>query len=381
MESRYVSRRGTGTYSESVLDKASGQVVSQSENVSFPTNSTESFTVYAQSNGDHKSPTTNSWEKVLTRRMNGSTSQRLDFGSSFVDVSESGDLDIDPSGWSFDSDLWDLAYNQALSKLAEKVRSDVDLAVDIAQAGQVQRMIRDSLRLVSYVRRHPVDALRRAYRDYRNFPRKLGGKWLEFQYGWKPLAQSLYGSAVHVMQSPPHLMRLKTHASEQSDLSLIESSAENYVHTSLGHLEQRCQIAVQMTHGTNASQLLGEFSSLNPVSIAWEMTPYSFVVDWFLDVGGYIRGVETASLYGSQFLSGWVTLTGLINSRDTVVQSWSSGDTTKYQDLSGSFSRRYKSRSVLAGYPFPRPPRFKMDLGSGRLLNAAALLSQHLRVR
>lgn len=378
MQTRNQILKGVNQYVEEIVDKASG-FVSSSYSDSFPISWREDFTVYVSNPGDFRNPTSNSWEKIIIRNLSGPLRYQLDFGSFLLRVSEDGETGINPTGWAFDSNLWDLVYNQALSSLNDKLRGSLDLAVDIAQAGESRKMMRDTLKLLAYVRRHPVDALKKAFSDYQRKPKQLGSKWLEFQYGWKPLAQSIYDSSLRVMSSPRHLMKAKSHSTEKESLSLIESSSNGFIHKSIGHLSQRCEIAVCMTHGTSGEQLLGEFSSLNPVSIAWEMIPYSFVVDWVYDVGGYIRNMETACLYGSQFLSGWVTFTGEIETTDTVYQSYVDSSNSYIQDRTGSFTRRYKSRSPLLEYPFPRAPRFRMDLGSGRMLNAAALLSQFLR--
>jgi hypothetical protein len=114
---------------------------------------------------------------------------------------------------------------------------------------------------------------------------------------------------------------------------------------------------------------------MNPVSIGWELLPYSFVVDWFYDVGSYVRNWESAILYRSAAKGGWVTH-GWIAGRDCRVEDVKtdlSGNINTY-NLYGARTDSYKHRQPFAYAPRPVKPRFEVDLGWRRLLSAASLL-------
>lgn len=379
MKTRSVVRKGIQTVNQYGIDKATNTVLFSQTDYNSVTTHLDDFNVIAASNGDYHTATYNSFDRVLSSYLEGTTSQKLDFGSFLFYLESSGSQGTNPTGRVNPSDLIAACYEEAIGKYYDQQRSTIDLSVDIAQAGQVRAMVRESLQLANYVLRHPTRVLKRAYADWRRAPRQLGGQWLAFQYGWKPLAQSIYDTAVKVMSSPPHLMKVKVRASQSRTFDDIQLGAENYSSRTFGRETAGCEIACSFTHRTDMTGLLSEFTSLNPVSLAWELTPYSFVVDWFVDVGGYIRNMESAVLAGSGFVSGYVTRTSKISSETQVFQNYELGSTSKYQSLKGTYDRRYKVRSPLANTPTPELPRFRMDLGSGRLLNAAALLSQHLR--
>jgi len=124
------------------------------------------------------------------------------------------------------------------------------------------------------------------------------------------------------------------------------------------------------------------WSSLNPVAIGWELVPYSFVVDWFIDVGSYLRDLETYWLFNSIFRGGY---------KSTLFRGQLSG-TCGYSDFFAAnyftavkaiaATRNHKktqfNRVLLSSYPCPNLPRVNTDLSSGRLLTAAALLAQRL---
>ena len=124
----------------------------------------------------------------------------------------------------------------------------------------------------------------------------------------------------------------------------------------------------------------GRWTSLNPINIAWELIPYSFVVDWFLNIGGYLRNAETALLYGAVFRGGYVSASSKLEGPLEFLQSYTSGFpplpySKEYLTSAHGYAKLTGfNRSILGSYPFPTPPSFKANLGSGQLLNAAALL-------
>jgi hypothetical protein len=126
--------------------------------------------------------------------------------------------------------------------------------------------------------------------------------------------------------------------------------------------------------------LLGNFTSLNPASIAWELTPYSFVVDWFVDFGGYMRSLESAMLMHSSFVDGFFSYSALNETHTwaNMVQH-PSPEVNTFWSIQGRFYAKYFKRERMVTVPIPRPPVFNANLGSTRLLNAAALMSEHMR--
>jgi len=96
-----------------------------------------------------------------------------------------GDIIDGPVGSSYSAEvsvpprlLRDHLYNAALSKCYEKIRGNLDLSIDIAEWKQTRRMFKGLANWERYVKKWS--------------PRDWANKWLEQQYGWKPLIQTLY---------------------------------------------------------------------------------------------------------------------------------------------------------------------------------------------
>jgi hypothetical protein len=158
--------------------------------------------------------------------------------------------------------------------------------------------------------------------------------------------------------------------------SVGNGGSENKVVRTIS-ISEGCRMKAQFSFTTSALDSLAGFSSLNPVSIVWELTPYSFVVDWFVDVGGYLRNFETACLYGSDFVAGYVDRSLIAEVSETNSQHDRSADGSYFNLETRGYTRVTKfQRTVLTSVPFPKAPRFDPKLGSSRLVSAAALLGQ-----
>lgn len=280
-------------------------------------------------------------------------------------------------------------YNETLEKLADKVRGGVDLSIDLAQAGQTARMFNAIDQVTSMAEAIGIDPRRRGSplnRRMRTLDqiRAFGSKWLEYRYGWSPLLQTIYDCADSNVQITRNLMTkfravtVRGIPEYTSNLQLPLAGANPRVNVKVKGKDV-CEINISLKV-RDGDFNLNQWTSLNPASILWELVPYSFVVDWFYDVGGYLRTLETAMLSRNDFVSGYIsTLRAFDATSEPFTGQFSDfGYQYDFIECWSSMSVTAFNRSLLPSYPFPRRPRFSADLGTGRLLNAAGLLSQFL---
>lgn len=271
-------------------------------------------------------------------------------------------------------------YDEALSRLNDRVRGGLDLSIDLLEAGQTHRMLRAFEQWDDFKRHFRSVARRKLL-----LVRSVGSYVLQYRYGAAPLLQDLYDAAdlgTRIIRN--HLTRFKAHATRG-----IPSYASTFQPAYPGTAPRnRVPCQVQILSGKDVVEIgvqlkvrdqdfnIDQWTSLNPISMAWETLPYSFVVDWFVDIGGYLRNLETALLSRNDFVSGYVStfrryeacsrVENLVDGRYRWVEQEMSVKETSF------------TRTVLTSYPLPRHPVFSADLSSGRFLNAAALLSQFL---
>lgn len=279
-------------------------------------------------------------------------------------------------------------YNEALSRVGGQIRAGIDWSVNALQAAQVASMVRNANRILRKVQQADLSGVYNSYVAYKRFQRsgrrgqtaarRVGGAWLAWVYGVKPLAQDIYNTAVELGRDFPSLMIA------EAKVARDESSVEHGDFYGLPRVTDtrhsvRCQMKIRYSPNASTLSLLSNFTSLNPASMAWESFPFSFVADWVYDVGGYMRALETSLLGQSQFLDGFVTFSQRVDNHSTVVGHYDVNSAfRRVAQLGGSCKFTSLVREPLRSMPFPRAPVFNAELGSGRLLNAAALISQAL---
>lgn len=279
-------------------------------------------------------------------------------------------------------------YNKCLGKLYDKVRSDIDLSIDIYQGGQTVKMIKSFYNLI----RHPLDTLVDGVRKnvvkggWRGSTKLVGSKWLEWQYGLRPTVGTIYDLTDQLrgaLVEPGGFQLIKARATSRAeDKRVLKTSAW---HASVpakvvSSDSRRCEIALSYTIGNAELNALSQFSSLNPVSFFYENVPFSFVVDWVYDIGGYLRMMETALATGLVFHSGYRTDTRLQKTSVTVDGSFWEYGTLNVANLSGTAERKKLNRMVLHSMPIPQLPSWNPKLGTERLLSTASLLSNLLNL-
>lgn len=210
--------------------------------------------------------------------------------------------------------------------------------------------------------------------------------WLEVQYGWNPLMDDVSGACQQLSAgaSGGHPFRVTCHGRARS---MIDSWSWGKVtdHTASGlrlHKTGRNFAHVRLDYELNGP-LLATLSSLgltNPQEIVWELLPYSFVLDWFLPIGNWLRTMDAD--FGWRFLGGTLTqgydyvtegqgIQYPPGMDPSITGMYSTGFATSRQSVL-SFSRSVYTSSPRAGYPTLKNPLSVQHVANGLslLLNA-----------
>lgn len=201
--------------------------------------------------------------------------------------------------------------------------------------------------------------------------------WLAYQYGWKPFLGSVYDN----VQLLDRLLR-EDDATFTVQHSLKRDETFTRDDGSIGcTLNGTCKVKVGFTCKVLDSFVDGLDTSgvLNPLSIAWELVPFSFVVDWFVPVGAVLESL-TATI-GLQLLTGYQTM---VDDQDVKVKMVSprTGSPLYYRVLDpGDFHVKLFTfeRVPLRDFPVPRLYANLNPFSTQRIISAAALIRQQLR--
>lgn len=109
------------------------------------------------------------------------------------------------------------------------------------------------------------------------------GLWLEYTFGWVPLVADV-GAAVKVASDPFEVHR----SFGTCSLNEFKQVTQTYY-----KLLIRSKIRTVCTAGLRVDNpnvaLLTQLGLANPLAVAWDIIPFSFVVDWFFKVSTYLN--------------------------------------------------------------------------------------------
>jgi hypothetical protein len=226
----------------------------------------------------------------------------------------------------------------------------------------------------------------KAAKSKRLLPQKsskaLADEWLALQFGWKPLLKDVYDGCEDLarLSQEPRRLRVTSSRTKRWDVSFQEGAWEGLPVTvrDQGQYTRRYVYVFTYRHETITS--LSRFGLTNPASVAWELTPWSFVVDWFIPVGNFIDALDAT--FGFEFQKGCVTTfqktsqsatcnaAGLVNGHTYSVMK-----AKTVQDLV------FCQRVPLGGFPSAVIPRLgTFSLSPTRGVTVAALLRQRLKL-
>lgn len=186
------------------------------------------------------------------------------------------------------------AQTNSLMRVLDTLRQhDFSASVFLGELPESVRMVTGScsavLRAYQAVRRgrfgRAVKILRSALGG-RNFhvDRSASSAWLSLRYGWIPLASDAYegAEALRVIQNG---RKTQTRVRGRSTVKTPQNQTGTVKAKTVRHT-YRVQNVLKTDIQMSALESLG-FS--NPASLAWELLPGSFILDWVLDVGSFLE--------------------------------------------------------------------------------------------
>lgn len=229
------------------------------------------------------------------------------------------------------TNLLDIDFSDKLAgRILSKFRvMDSEIGIIIAELGETLKMLHTAVNRVraglSLFKRGRFTDIKKTYSDLTGKPwetPKFGNLWLEFRYGWTPFfhdIQSLIKDYNNLNKKLVKLARVSAgHGEPVTNTHKINLAPAGYylsadvtvtqeVRQRFGYFVLECPGYAQFVGDkfeqiTSADVLVERI--FNPASTGWDLVPYSFVVDWFFNLGEYLR--QTGSLYHNyQIIDGY----------------------------------------------------------------------------
>lgn len=271
--------------------------------------------------------------------------------------------------------------SQVQNRLLNKIRGiDINLGVALGETPQTAEFIAAAMGKVakSYVqlRRGDVSAslatlTGRRNRNWKDIPGAAANTWLAYCYGLRPLLNDVYGACDAIQKRHRDFGEVKSVKAGRK--VNINCQVEHSDGLRRGLIRVNANVSVRgQVRFVVKNPLLKTLDScglVNPLSIAWELVPFSFVVDWFFPVGDFITNIVPPQ--GVDFVDGWTSshMTG--------------GSICIYTDeqgneVHGSSIEVLKDRRRLTTFPNYRVTPGSMDLSNQQIMSGIALLTQAL---
>lgn len=218
----------------------------------------------------------------------------------------------------------------------------------------------------------------------KNPPKELAQRYLEYVYGAKPLLQDIYGLVELAQQygNSPLLIRGRGAGHRptvvpQYTFTDISQGAVSLVGPLKAERTTRCTLWAQVDPEYQGTRALNQLGLLNPASLAWELVPFSFVIDWVLPIGPVLQALTARA--GLKFVDGSLAqktaISGPFESHNVNMDA----DAETRGNATGLLRYQGYSRTVIRDWPSPDLWLSVDPLASDRSWKALALAIGNLK--
>jgi hypothetical protein len=184
------------------------------------------------------------------------------------------------------------SYDSISSKMGDTASWGINLAEAKQSVGMVVSRATQLLKFTNAVRKFQFGTAAnilgvRTPTGLKKTAKAFSDNWLEYHFGWSPLISDVHNS-VSAMTNVDFGTR-KIQGSARGGSSLFQRDGSNNAYTLSWRMSSRQCATAQITN--ESSYLANQMGLLNPLSVAWDAVPFSFVVDWFTNVGQVLGSV------------------------------------------------------------------------------------------
>jgi len=314
----------------------------------------QAYTIITHSNGPWTYPALFSTQQTLTRRTN----------------------------------LEDIAITQAFGNVA---KPDAMSLVSLAELGKTRELITHSLNslyngAIAIASGKSRQVIEKAFRgNSRNLVSNenlsgkvlntLSQKWLEYRYGWMPLYFDIRDHVIALSKTRPKRRTARGYANHSEDVAV------NTDHFALGlfdvtlrrqrSLEWKVRASILYEESDDIRQTINKYGLLAAPSVIWELVPFSFVADWFVNLSDCMKALSPS--LGVKYLACSLSY----NQSETCITYCDNVVHNAYDVLSGDFGTEVRTWREKGRDGFePRiSPRITVHMNWKRALDSLALVN------
>lgn len=287
----------------------------------------------------------------------------------------------------------DFNAGQSLAELRESIQTIGSL---LRGGRGLYRALQNSIQRNAFPFKSPIVAARqhgslRSIRHWANDARdarrladarrlsNLADAWLSWMYGIKPILNDIF-AILEIIAGEDRKPRWFIDIDQPDDsFELPKSDLVTFRDVYKGTVKRGVRLRAVFVLEDPFIFNLWRYGLTNPLAIAWELIPLSFVFDWFIHLGGFLQGLQRP--LGVRFEDGYETKY-LKNRFVREVVTTPLPLQTRIVDQVGRVQVNIRSDAMRREplyRPLPPIPYVSMDLGVGQVLSLIALYVQNTR--
>lgn len=119
---------------------------------------------------------------------------------------------------------------------------------------------------------------------------RLANAWLEYFYGWKPFFQDMHASLQTVSSLTPEAIWVSGRANAPVNQRHVSGTDPERTLVYIGHQSAVYSFRSEVTNPN--TWMANRLGIINPGTVAWDLVPWSFVVNMFVNVNSLIGSVS-----------------------------------------------------------------------------------------
>jgi hypothetical protein len=199
--------------------------------------------------------------------------------------------------------------------------------------------------------------------------KNVARNWLEYRYGWR----ILYYDVIDIQKTLANLNGERERVSQHAGNSLPTRTVTDYDSVDWGWYDIRW-VAHTVLDVSLRGSVVADFEppkfQFNPFVTGWELIKFSFIVDWFLNVGQWLQALSFAALATNYFAATGVKISATRYSGVDWMGNFQSG-VTATTSMSGLSQASYTVRTPTS---VDLSPQINVRLDVPKLLDIGALL-------
>lgn len=244
----------------------------------------------------------------------------------------------------------------------------------LAELKDVKRLWESVATKLAYIKLPKGQAAKKlAKRTLKKDLKNVSSEWLSYRYGWRQLIKDITGlyTAIRALNQVRHRYSERAGATQTSEV--VETKDTEWLYVTLADTVTT-GITTSVRGHVAADIEIPEFQ-FDVLQTGWEIIPFSFVVDWFVNVGKTLSAISL-TVQASKYAASKGVRIDIVRLFDRVIK------TTKQYYVSGDIYQHAKAQATLeirTPCRVQKFPHLTLNIDGLKVLDLVGLIVQRFK--